>query len=550
MVLKASILAIYFLIVLGLGLLARSRIKDSPSQYFLAGRGLSPFVLIVTMAATNFSAFTVFGASGAGYRDGLAFFPIMAFGTGFMALTFWIIGRKVWEIGKKHGLVTPAELIGHIYKNPFLTGLFALVMIVFTVPYLAIQPIAGGKVLNQLFELPEVWGAVLITAIILIYTLRGGLKAVAWTDVFQGFLMVILMVSALFIVASHYGGISKGLHDVLETNPELFSRPGGTGKYVPGMWFGFILLWFFCDPMFPQLFQRFYAAKNKSSLARTAILYPAICTVVFIIPVTLGVLGHIDYPDLEGRTSDNIMNLLMTSIAGPFMGTLVLAAGLAALMSTMDSQLLTLSSIFTRDILPFITKAKDVGIKKESRNSLAGRWFVAVLAIAGLAIALNPVGNIVDMAVSQAFTGLAVLFPSVLFGLYLKNPRAIPAICSILLGELWVVLYAIPGLNMPSFGFLPAVPVIGATVLVYFIVHIATGPIGMPKIEPGKIWYCLGFLLIFILAMDFWRWNEIGSLWFGLPSWAWYFVFLSAAQTVLMYFWMKPALKDTGDLQA
>ena len=66
----------------------------------MAGRGLGSFVLLGTMAATNFSAFTVFGASGAGYRDGLSFFPIMAFGTGFMALTFWLLGRKVWQWGR------------------------------------------------------------------------------------------------------------------------------------------------------------------------------------------------------------------------------------------------------------------------------------------------------------------------------------------------------------------------------------------------------------------------------------------------------------------
>jgi hypothetical protein len=54
-------------------------------------------VLLGTMVATNFSAFTVFGASGAGYRDGYAFFPIMGFGTGFMAITFWIIGRRIWH---------------------------------------------------------------------------------------------------------------------------------------------------------------------------------------------------------------------------------------------------------------------------------------------------------------------------------------------------------------------------------------------------------------------------------------------------------------------
>ena len=369
MLTKVSVLAAYFLVVIVLGLLARGRLKDGPADYFLAGRGLGSFVLLGTMAATNFSAFTVFGASGAGYRDGLSFFPIMAFGTGFMALTFWLLGRKVWQWGRTHSLVTPAELVEQVYGHKWLAGLFALVMVVFTVPYLALQPLAGAKVLGQLFGLPPWAGASLITAIILIYTLRGGLKAVAWTDVFQGLLMFGLMAAALIMVTMHYGGWSPAFDLARQAEPSLFSRPGPRGVYAPAVWFSFLTLWFFCDPMFPQLFQRFYSAKRERSLARTMALYPLVCTLVFTLPVAMGVLGHLAFPGLSGRAADNIVPLLMTHLAGDFMGTLVLAAGLAALMSTMDSQLLTLSSIFTRDLVPLLGGRK-------SESALVGRVFV------------------------------------------------------------------------------------------------------------------------------------------------------------------------------
>ncbi len=536
MVTRIIVLASYFLIVITLGFVARSRLKDSPSGYFLAGRGLGTFVLICTMAATNFSAFTVFGASGAGYRDGLAFFPIMAFGTGFMALTFWLIGRKIWQLGKEHGLVTPAELVTKLYNNRWLSLLFAIVMIVFTVPYIALQPMAGGMVLTGLFGIDQIWGAAIVTGIILIYTLRGGLRAVAWTDVFQGLLMVSLMIAALIMVASHYGGLTSALENVRDNYPELFSRPGGTGTYGMGIWFGFMLLWFFCDPMFPQLFQRFYTAKNERSLAHTMLIYPAICTVVFILPVALGVMGRLQFPGLEGKDADSIVPLMMTGMGNDLMGTMVLAAGLAALMSTMDSQLLTLSSIFTRDIIPFFRKPQNT-------SPLSGRIFVVVLAIIGLAIAINPPDTIINFAVKQAFTGLAVLFPTVLFGLYLSNPRPSAAIASIIAGETLVVLYAVLPDTMPAFGTLPAVPVICGTLATYFIVHIATGPLGWPKIATRHWIFAGAFGLIFVLAMDFWNWGEIGPIFLGLPVWAWYFAGLSGVQTVLMYFWIRPVLK-------
>jgi len=81
--------------MLGVGLLFRRRSRPAPWSFFLAGRGIGRLVLFFTMAATNFSAFTIFGLSGAGYRIGYAFYPVMGFGTGFMALGMWVIGSRM-----------------------------------------------------------------------------------------------------------------------------------------------------------------------------------------------------------------------------------------------------------------------------------------------------------------------------------------------------------------------------------------------------------------------------------------------------------------------
>ena len=472
MLTKVVVLTVYFVVVLGLGFLAKSRLRDGPADYFLAGRALGPFVLVGTMAATNFSAFTVFGASGAGYREGLSFFPIMAFGTGFMALTFWLVGKKVWQWGRTHELVTPAELVEQVYSSRPLAGLFALVMVVFTVPYLALQPLAGAKVLGQLFGLPPWAGASLVTTIILAYTLRGGLKAVAWTDVFQGILMFALMAGALGLVVSNYGGWSEAFDRVRQAEPALFSRPGPHGVYSPAVWFSFLTLWFFCDPMFPQLFQRFYSARSQSSLGRTMALYPLICTAVFALPVALGVLGHLSFPGLSGRESDAIVPLMMTHLAGDFMGTLVLAAGLAALMSTMDSQLLTLSSIFSRDLFPYLWGRK-------AQSGLVGRVFVVFLAVAGLAVALISDATILKLGLT-AFTGLAALFPTVFLGLYLKRPKAGAAITSIVAGEVLVAAYHFK--MLPAYGFFAGRAGDGG-----FLCGLSGGPGPVRRPEPAKV---------------------------------------------------------------
>ncbi len=528
MVVKISVLVAYFLIILCIGFIARTKLKSPPETYFLADRQFGTLILLGTMVATNFSAFTVFGTSGAGYRDGYAFFPIMGFGTGFMALTFWILGRKIWELGKNHGIVTPPELVLTLYHSPTLSFIFASVMIVFTIPYLALQPMAAGYALEALIGLPYVYGCLLVTVIIVLYTLRGGLRAVAWTDMFQGLVMFLLLLASLIIVANHHGGFVEAHQKLFSSSPELFSRPGITGKYTYGIWFSYIMLWFFCDPMFPQLFQRFFTAKNPNVIARTMLFYPFICTLVFFLPISVGVMGHLSFPDLAAKEADRILPMMLTLISGDFMAALVLAAGLAALMSTMDSQLLTMSSIFSRDILPLMGRPK-------TQTSISGRVFVIFLSIAGLLLALKPPATILQIA-TQTFTGLAVLFPTVLFGLYLKRVYSAAAILSILVGEGVMLLFYFKVLTGGAV--LPVVWVMLATFAVYMAVHTVKMQQEGRLVVSIPAWisnrYVYIFMGIFILGMDFWAWNRAAPMFLGVPAWIFYFVLLSGLQTVGM----------------
>jgi SSS family solute:Na+ symporter len=420
--------------------------------------------------------------------------------------------------------------VQHLYRNRWLSLIFALTMIVWTVPYLALQPIAGGLVLEGLFGMPQLYGAALVTAIIVLYTLRGGLRAVAWTDALQGIMMLVLLYVALAVVVLHHGGFGSALGQVLAQSPELFARPGGQGGYLPGVWFSIMLLWFFCDPMFPQIFQRFFAAGSERALKVSMLAYPAICTAVFIPPILLGLLGTLSFPGLAGREADSIVPLLMDSLGGDVMGALVLTAGLAALMSTMDSQLLTLSSIFTRDVLPRF----GIGV---GQLAWAGRAFVVVLAVAGLVVAIMPLGSIIKIGFT-AFTGLAALFPTVLFGLYLKRPRAAAAIASILTGQAIVIAYTMGWVT--ASGYMPALPVIIGSLSVYIAVHFAAGgKLDLPPIEGRTLGYGLALGAVFLAAMDFWNWGKVAPLILGIPGWVWYSIGLSAVQTVLMVLMLR-----------
>ncbi len=521
-------LAGYALIVLLIGYFARTHWRASPASYFLADRRLGAVILLATMTATNFSAFTVFGTSGAGYREGYSFFPIMGFGTGFMALSFWVIGRKAWRIGRDRGIITPPELVKSLYGSPLLGSLFAVVMIVFTVPYLALQPMAAGYALQELVGLPYFSGCVLVTSVIVLYTLHGGMRAVAWTDLFQGLLMLLMLVAVLVVISGQHGGFAAANQKAMALEPALFSRPGAGGRYTLGIWFSYMALWFLCDPMFPQLFQRFFAAGSERAISRMMLFYPLVCTAVFLPPIAVGVLGRLSFPDLAGKEADRILPLVVNSVSGDFMAALVTAAGLAALMSTMDSQLLTLGSIFNRDLLPVLRKPR-------TATSVPGRLFVIGLSIAGLALAWRPPATIIEIA-TETFTGLAVLFPTVLFGLYWKRVHSASAVLSILAGEAALAAFHFKWITAGPF--LPVVWVMltafGTYLLVHLLLRAREGNLSLRR--PG--WLTDRYFLmpagIFALAMDFWAWGSVQPLILGVPVWMAYFVLLSAAQMAVM----------------
>jgi len=548
MAVRIAVVVGYFLVLLGIGWAARKRSRPGLTDYFVASRSTSSIVLFLTMAATNFSAFTVFGLSGAGWESGYAFYPIMAFGTGFMALTFVLIGRPAQRLGKEFGLITPPELVAHLTGSPGLRLLFFLVMTVFTLPYLAMQPMAAGYALQSLLGIPYFAGAALITGIMLVYTFLGGFRGVSWTDTFQGGMMITLLLVAVVLIASKFGGLALANQTVAVTNPELFARPGLGGLYSPGIWFGYMSLWFLCDPMFPQLFQRFYAARDSRALTTTMSLYPLLTGFLFLLPITIGVLGRATYPQLpSGTSADQILPLMLSQHVPPVIEALVLTAALAALMSTLDSQLLTLSSMFARDIAGPVQRY--LAGREGSNTALAqsdevpawvGKAFVVVLALIGLAIAYSPPASFRVIA-TQTFTGLAVLFPTIIAALYWKRMTAGAGITSILVGEALVVAYYLK--LLPTFGTLPVVPVVLISSVVLILIGFIPGQrrnapaASHPQtLKPwARVGWAAAFVVLFLVGHDVWNWGDARTSLLGYPWWVWMFAGLCVLSSIL--FW-------------
>ncbi|MCK5245666.1 sodium:solute symporter family protein, partial [Candidatus Bipolaricaulota bacterium] len=540
MAVRIAVVTGYFLVLLGIGWAARRRSRPGLTDYFVASRTTPSIILFLTMAATNFSAFTVFGFAGAGWESGYAFYPIMAFGTGFMALTFVLIGRPVQRLGKEYGLITPPELVFHLTGSPGLRLLFFVVMTVFTLPYLAMQPMAAGYALQSLLGIPYFAGAALITGIMLVYTFLGGFRGVSWTDALQGGMMITLLLVAVALIADKFGGLSAANQAVALTHPDLFARPGLGGLYSPGIWFGYMALWFLCDPMFPQLFQRFYAARDSRALTTTMSLYPLLTGFLFLLPITIGVLGRATYPQLPAGTSaDQILPLMLSQHVPPVIEALVLTAALAALMSTLDSQLLTLSSMFVRDVCEPIRDR--FANNEKPMPAWVGKAFVVGLALIGLAIAYRPPATFRVIA-TQTFTGLAVLFPTIIASLYWKRMTAWAGITSILVGESLVLAYYFK--LLPTFGTLPVVPIVLVSSAVLILVGLIPGQrrkastMRHPQaLTPwARAGWAAAFAVLFFVGHDVWNWGDARTSFLGYPWWIWMFVGLCVVTSAV--FWV------------
>ena len=464
----------YLLLTLFVGIVGYQKQNDTPQEYFLANRNIGSIVLFFTLIATNFSAFGFLGFAGSGYRVGIGFYPMMAFSGAFFGILFYVIGYKVWLLGKEKGFITPSELIAERLGSQPLKLIFLAVMVIFTLPYLTLQPIGGGYLLEKLTngQIPYFMGAIVLTLVVVMYVFMGGMRSVALTDVLQGVLMFVLIIVAVLAISNSLGGFTTANRTIYEQFPELFSRQGVDNFFTKSKWFSYLMLWILSLPMFPQIFMRFYIPGTPTPLKVSGILYPLVTTIMFICPVLIGVWAHIPFPNLVGKATDQVLPMMLAEYTPIWLASFVMVGVLAALMSTLDSQLLALSSMLTRDI--YISYLRPNASLKE--QTLVGRVLIIILAIIGLIIAYNPPATISAIA-TQAFTGLAVLFPTVIAALYGRNINPLSCIVSILVGEAALIgfqLKIIPE-NL-TFGFLPVVPIITLSTLIIILGSVFVKP--------------------------------------------------------------------------
>ncbi|MGY4612723.1 sodium:solute symporter family protein [Thermostichus sp. OS-CIW-38] len=456
-ILSLGVVGVYLLLLAAIGFWSYRHSGQDPVSYFLAGRGLGSLALTLTTLATLLSAFTFIGVPADAYTHGLGIFLGVGVTTAFISGLFLWVGYRVWLAAQHFGFITPSEFFGHRFNSPLLALLYCLSALTFTAPYISIQIIGGARTLAAVLgEGIPYWPlAVVVALVILGYVLFGGSQAVVWTDVVQGIILILGMGVAFVAVA-----FSLGREAGSELDPWL-SLPGPQGRWSWQGLLGNQLLFFMATPLFPQFFQRFYMARSAHPFKTLMVVWPLLILLVFFPAALLGVWGRLAFPGLE--KADQIMPLMLQTLPGG-VAAVVITAALAALMSTADSQLLTASSLVTRDLVVTLFRRQ---LSPHQEEQL-GRWVVLGIGLASFAIALNPPGLIVEIA-TWSFQGNAMLFPILIAGLYWKRATRAGAVAGALVSS-GLTLGWLSGLLPRAWtgGWLPVIPavVIGSGVLI------------------------------------------------------------------------------------
>ena len=444
-------LAAYVAVLAFVGLRARAaRTSGSLADFYLAGRRLGPVVLAFTLYATQYSGNTLVGYPGEAYRMGFAW--VMS--VGFMlavVVVYLLIAPRLRAASVRHRFVTPADWLDARFRSPALTRVTNLLMAAAIVNYLLAQLMAMGHVVAGLSDgfIPYAAGVLVLAAAILGYELLGGLRAVAWTDCLQGGLLAIGLFGLLTATFLSGDGLAAAAEWVLENEPAKGFRPAGP---VLATWASTILLIGFSGAVYPQAIQRVFAARSGRSL-RQALAAMSFLPFLTTLPVFMvGILALPRLAGLEGIAADQVLPSLLRDWAGEspwmFAMCLVTVVGvIAAIMSTADSVLLTLSSMLAKDFAgPFLRWRAGAAAVAESRITGIGK--IASLAIMGVlaAVALTPrisLWGLLELKMEL----LVQAAPVFVLGLTWSGLRARPALAGVIAGSLLAA-----GLTLAGYG--------------------------------------------------------------------------------------------------
>ena len=411
----------------------------------LGGRQLSPAVAALSAGASDMSGWLILGLPGYMYASGI--------------VSLWIAGGLTLGAFVNYLLVAPrlrvfteiadnALTLPDYFSNRFndtshlLRIMSAVVIIVFFTVYTAASLVGGGKLFESSLGMSYDLGIWLTAGVVVAYTLFGGFLAVSLTDFVQGVIMLVAMLLVPIVAFSEIGGLSAGIEVARSVNPELFNIMSGVtvmGAISLAAWG----LGYFGQP---HIIVRFMAIRSVKDVptARNIGMSWMIASLIGALMVGLSGVAYIHNHNMELADPETIFLVFSQLLFHPLISGFLLAAILAAIMSTISSQLLVASSSLTRDIYKLFLD-KDAS---EARQVLVGRICVVAVALLAIFIAGNKDSSVLKL-VSHAWAGFGAAFgPLVLLSLMWKRMNRNGALAGMIVGALTVIIWVYGGFEI------------------------------------------------------------------------------------------------------
>jgi len=444
-------LGLYLLSLIFIGWLGRRAQKENTlADFYLAGRGLGVFVLFLTLYATQYSGNTLVGFAGRAYRDGYDALVLITFLSAAVG-AYLVYAPKLFRLSRHHSFITPSDFIEFRFKYKWLSILAAILCITALANYILTNLKAVGYIIVAVTGglVPFATGIIILSLIMVIYETLGGMRSVAWTDVIQGIILLFGVIIIFVTIQSEYGGLTIISDKLINFNPEKLSSPTWLEKRT---WLSTIALGFFGISIYPHAIQRIYSAKNETSLKRSIQIMAFMPLITVFFMVVVGLVGSAILPGLDRQDSEQITLLVLQDLSlrgaiGGGLMVLFLSATIAAIMSTVDSALLSISSIITKDVYSrFKPNASQSDLTKTGKLLSWGIMAVAVY----LAITLpQTIWRLLEIKLEL----LIQVAPAIFLGLHLKKLNAKAVFLGMVLGTIFAVGTMVAnklGVDIPS----------------------------------------------------------------------------------------------------
>jgi len=442
----ALVVFAYLGVVLYIGIFAfRQSKKTNAEDYFLAGRSLGPSVFLLSLFGTNMTAFSILGASGHAFANGIVTYGLMASSSALVIpVCLFVIGTRLWALGRRHRFMTPVQMFRDRWECRHIGTVIFAVQAVLLVPYIIIAVMGGGTVLRTITNgfIPYWLGGAIVSTVVMSYVFLGGMRGTAWVNALQTTLFLLFGTIAVFVIGTGMGGFREAMEGLLAspaTSPLL------TRERVSPLYFFSYTFIPLSSIAFPHICIFCLTARSVTYFKRTVVLYPICMLLIWMPSVFLGVVANraTALPAIEAKldaraqlaapnptlspddrarlrtqaAGDDVILRLVDGYAPVWLAALLGAAVMAAVMAS-DSQILALSTMFTEDVFAFYQGTARFG---PAVQVLTGRVFVVVVTAVSYVIALRIPQSIFDVATQYAFAGYASLVPLLVAALFWKD---------------------------------------------------------------------------------------------------------------------------------